>query len=162
MKARRVADKHPTLRGVLHIPDGGAVAQRRDRQPEQLPEFDDLGDGPFGQPRADLLADQVAVAPAADLKTQLFNFFELRALDHRDEVEPLLAGDHGDPDVAVLGRLDRGDFGVRLIGGTRSNCECSHSLLCIAVIASSMDRSRCSPGPPCSTRRRTASAPNAA
>ncbi|PQM47665.1 hypothetical protein C1Y40_02125 [Mycobacterium talmoniae] len=51
---------------------------------------------------------------------------------------------------------------MRVTGPTRSSWLCSHSLLCIAVIASSIDRSRCSPGPPCSTRRRTANTPNAA
>ena len=51
---------------------------------------------------------------------------------------------------------------VRVTGGAFSRCECNHSPLCINVIASSIDRSRCSPGPPCTTRRRTANAPNAA
>src|ERR1700758_1030265 len=86
------------------------VTQRRDRQPEQLPEFDDLLDGALGHPGPDLFADQVAVVPPTDLKTQLLDRLQLRAPDHRDKVEPLLTGDHGDPDVAVLGRLDGGHF----------------------------------------------------
>ena len=102
------------------------------------------------------------VLPPPDLKTELRNFGQLGAVDHRGEIQPLLAGDHGDPNVAVLGRLDRGHSTVRETGGAWSSSECSHSPLCISVIASNMDRSRCSPGPPCSTRRRTANAPNAA
>jgi hypothetical protein len=86
------------------------VTQRRDRQPEQLPEFDDFLDGAFGQPGTDPAPDEVAVFPSADLKTQLGNLGQLGAVDHRREIEPLLAGDHGDPDVAVLGRLDRRYF----------------------------------------------------
>ena len=110
MEAGGIADEHPTLCYVVHVADRGAVAQRRDRQPEQLTEFDDLLDGPFGHPGADLFANEIAVCPPADLETQLFDLLELRAFDHRGEVEPLLTGDHGDPDVAVLGRFDRGHF----------------------------------------------------
>ncbi len=107
MKAGAVVHKHPAARRILRIPDRGTVAQRRDRQPEQLTELDDLIDGSFGHPRADLFPDEVAVGPPADLKTKLFDLLELRTLDHRSEVEPLLTGDHRHPDVAVLGRFDR-------------------------------------------------------
>ena len=79
-------------------------------QPEQLPEFDDLVDSAFGQPRPDPLPDEVAVLPSPDLETQLRDLGQLRAVDHRREIQPLLAGDHGDPDVAVFGRLDRRHF----------------------------------------------------
>ena len=110
MKARRVAHERPAFPRVGRVPDRGPVAQRRDRQPEQLAEFDDLLDGAFGQPGPDPVADELAVFPSPDLKTELRNLGQLGAVDHRGEVQPLLAGDHGDPDVAVLGRLDRGHF----------------------------------------------------
>ena len=61
----------------------------------------------------------------------------------------------------MAGSID-GTSTERLTGGLFSSCECSHSLLCINVIASSMDKSRCPPGPPRATRRRSAIAPYAA
>ncbi|CAG6869654.1 hypothetical protein PICSAR118_01116 [Mycobacterium avium subsp. paratuberculosis] len=111
METRGILDEHVALAHVFQIPDGGTVTQRGDRQPEKLPQFHDFGDGAFGQPGMDQFADQVAVLPPADLEPQLFDLLQLRAFDHRGEVEPLLTGDHGDPDVAVLGGFDRRDFG---------------------------------------------------
>ena len=76
-------------------------------KPEQLAEFDDLLDGALAHPRIDPLADPVAVVPSPDLESQLRDLGELRAVHHRGEVQPLLAGHHADTDVTVLGRLDR-------------------------------------------------------
>ena len=77
------------------------------RQPEQLAEFDDLGDGALAHPRPDAFTDPVAVVPSPDLETKLGDLGEFRAIHHRGEVEPLLSGDHADADVAVVGLLDR-------------------------------------------------------
>ena len=110
MKARRIAHERPAFPRVGRVADRGPVAQRRDRQSEKLSEFDNLLDGAFGQPGSDAFADELAVLPPPDLKTELRNFGQLGAVDHRGEIQPLLAGDHGDPDVAVLGRFDRGHF----------------------------------------------------
>ena len=110
MKTGRVGDEHPTFGHVSHVAHGGAVTQCRDRQPEKLSQLDDLGDGPFGHPGTDQFVDEVAILPATDLKTQLWNLLELRTFDHRREVQPLLSGHHRDADVAVFGRDDRRYF----------------------------------------------------
>ena len=111
-------------------------------------------------PRPDAFTDPVPVVPSPDLETKCGISVSSGQSDHRGEVEPLLSGDHADADVAVLdaSSID-GTSTDRRIGGTFSSCECSHSLLCIRVIASSIDMSRCPPGPPRRTRRRSASAP---
>ena len=107
MKSRRVAHERAAFHRIGRVADRRTVTQRRDRQPEQLAELDDFRDGAFGQPWPDLLADEVAVLPSADLETQLRILGQLRAVDHRGEIQPLLTGDHRDPDVAVFGRFDR-------------------------------------------------------
>jgi hypothetical protein len=101
-----IVDVDPAFAQVVHLRDGRAVADRRQRQPEQLAELDDLGDGAGAQPRVDPFPDEVAVVPAAELEPQFGNLGQLRAFHHRDEVQPLLSGDHADADVAVLGRFD--------------------------------------------------------
>ena len=138
----------PRCLQVIHVRDRRAVAERGQRQPEQLAEFDDLLDGALAHPRVDPLADPVAVVPSPDLESQLRNLGELRAVDHRGEVQPLLPRDHADADVAVLGGFDRRHLDRAPDRRPCSSCECSHSLLCINVIASSIDMSRCPPGPP--------------
>ena len=106
-ESRRVVDVDAALPQVVHLRDGRTVAERGQRQPEQLAEFDDLLDGALAHPRVDPFTDPVAVVPSPDLEPQLRNLGELGAIHHRGEVEPLLPGDHADADVAVLGRLDR-------------------------------------------------------
>ena len=107
LEPRGVVDVDAAGLQVIHIRDGRAVAQRGQRQPEKLAEFDDLVDGALAHPRVDPLADPVAVVPSPDLESQLRDLGELRAVHHRGEVQPLLAGHHADADVTVLGRLDR-------------------------------------------------------
>ena len=109
-ESRWVVDVHATRLQVVHVGNGRAVAERGERQPEQLPEFDDLVDGALPHPRVDALPNPVAVVPSADLESQLGYLGELRAIHHRGEVEPLLAGHHGDADVAVLGGFDGRHF----------------------------------------------------
>ena len=110
MKSRRVAHERAAFRGVGGVANRRTIAQGSDRQPKQLAQLDHFGDGAFGKPRPNLLADEVAVLPSADLETQLRILGQLRAVDHRREIQPLLAGDHRDSDVAVLGLLDRRHF----------------------------------------------------
>src|SRR6202020_2816608 len=65
-----------------------------------------VGGAGGSQPGADAFADEITIFPPPDLKTELRNFGQLGAVDHRGEIQPLLASHHGDPDVAVLSRLD--------------------------------------------------------
>ena len=106
-ESRGVVDIDATCLQVVHVRDRGTVAEGRQRQPEELSELDDLRDRPLAHPRVDPFTDPVAVVPSPDLEPQLRNLGEVGTVDHCGEVQPLLAGDHADAHVAVLGGLDR-------------------------------------------------------
>src|SRR6476620_540506 len=52
----RVVHINATLPQVVHLRDRRTVAERGERQPEQLPQFDDLFHGAFTHPRVDTLS----------------------------------------------------------------------------------------------------------
>ncbi len=82
-----------------------AVADGHDRDPVGGRLLDHLGDRVLAGPGADRLDDVRPVDPPG-LDEQRVVGGEVGAADHREEGVPLLGGDRGDADVAVVARLD--------------------------------------------------------
>ena len=104
--AAGVAGEEPAIGERLELRQGSAIEDRRRRNAEHGCPFDDLRNLVLLGPPVDDGAQLRLVGDAGAGAVELGVVDEIRAVDHRQEVVPLLRGEGRQPDKAVLAGFD--------------------------------------------------------